>query len=150
MPMLPNTLRVQTEYVLVKSVSPKVLWAESRVQGTGAYFPPFQLHAKIEEEKIGGVTIYCPFGEFHRALGFIKIKAVKMSNHQRLGDGMRLKIVGRLEAGETQNQIYREFSLTPCVMSNIETVSGYRINQKKDWARSSISPMDKKISICQL
>ncbi|GFX75216.1 hypothetical protein TNCV_3171431 [Trichonephila clavipes] len=27
--MPPNTLRVHTEYVLVKSVGPKVLWAES-------------------------------------------------------------------------------------------------------------------------
>ncbi|GFW23926.1 hypothetical protein TNCV_946101 [Trichonephila clavipes] len=27
-------------YVLIKSVGPKVLWAESRVQGTGEYFPP--------------------------------------------------------------------------------------------------------------
>ncbi|GFV32389.1 hypothetical protein TNCV_1676751 [Trichonephila clavipes] len=33
MPVPPNTLRVHTEYVLVKSVGPKVLWAESRVQG---------------------------------------------------------------------------------------------------------------------
>ncbi|GFV54550.1 hypothetical protein TNCV_955331 [Trichonephila clavipes] len=30
-PMPPNTLRVHTEYVLVKSVGPKDLWAESRV-----------------------------------------------------------------------------------------------------------------------
>ncbi|GFV09735.1 uncharacterized protein TNCV_2597901 [Trichonephila clavipes] len=34
----PNTLRVHTEYVLVKSVGPKVLWAESLVQGTGENF----------------------------------------------------------------------------------------------------------------
>ncbi|GFW17124.1 uncharacterized protein TNCV_2762481 [Trichonephila clavipes] len=39
-PMPQNTLRVHTEYVLVKSVGPKVLWDESRVQGTGEYFPP--------------------------------------------------------------------------------------------------------------
>ncbi|GFX65375.1 hypothetical protein TNCV_4474951 [Trichonephila clavipes] len=32
-PMPPNTFRVHTEYLLVKSVDPKVLWAESRVQG---------------------------------------------------------------------------------------------------------------------
>ncbi|GFU54404.1 uncharacterized protein TNCV_3938071, partial [Trichonephila clavipes] len=38
--MPPNTLRVHTEYVLVESVGPKVLWAELRVQGTGEYFPP--------------------------------------------------------------------------------------------------------------
>ncbi|GFU07477.1 uncharacterized protein TNCV_2224731 [Trichonephila clavipes] len=55
--MPPNTLRVHTEYVLVKSVGPKVSWAESRVQGTGEYFPPLQFHAKIGEMEIGGVVI---------------------------------------------------------------------------------------------
>ncbi|GFX96142.1 uncharacterized protein TNCV_2290311 [Trichonephila clavipes] len=45
MPVSPNTLRIHTEYVLVKSVSPNVLWAESRVQGTGENFPPLQFHA---------------------------------------------------------------------------------------------------------
>ncbi|GFV19694.1 uncharacterized protein TNCV_479201 [Trichonephila clavipes] len=49
-PMPPNTLRVHTEYVLVKSVGPKVLWAESPVQGTGEYFPPLQFHGKIVEK----------------------------------------------------------------------------------------------------
>ncbi|GFY14561.1 kunitz-type serine protease inhibitor bitisilin-3 [Trichonephila clavipes] len=44
-PMPPNTLRVPTEYVLVKSLGPNVLWAESRVQGTGEHFPPLQFHA---------------------------------------------------------------------------------------------------------
>ncbi|GFX62967.1 hypothetical protein TNCV_1100601 [Trichonephila clavipes] len=34
-PVPPNTLRVHT--VLVKSADPKVLWAVSRVQGTGEY-----------------------------------------------------------------------------------------------------------------
>ncbi|GFU51848.1 uncharacterized protein TNCV_3733591 [Trichonephila clavipes] len=63
--MPPNTLRVHTEYVLVKSEGPKVLWVESRVQGTGEYF-----HANIEEFDIGGVAIYCPFGEFRRANSF--------------------------------------------------------------------------------
>ncbi|GFX22333.1 uncharacterized protein TNCV_1815351 [Trichonephila clavipes] len=65
--MPPNTLRVHTEYVLVKSVGPNVLWAESRVQGTGEYFPPLQFHGKIVEVEIGGVAIYHPFGEFRRA-----------------------------------------------------------------------------------
>ncbi|GFW24861.1 uncharacterized protein TNCV_1961261 [Trichonephila clavipes] len=64
--MPPNTLRVHTEYVLVKSVGPKVLWAESRVQGTGEYFPPLQSHVKIVEVEIGGAAIYRPFEEFRR------------------------------------------------------------------------------------
>ncbi|GFX27575.1 uncharacterized protein TNCV_4996301 [Trichonephila clavipes] len=60
--MPPKTHRVHTEYVLVKLVDPKVLWAESRVQGTGEYFPPS--HGKIVEVEIGSVAIYRPFGEF--------------------------------------------------------------------------------------
>ncbi|GFU69987.1 uncharacterized protein TNCV_1879451 [Trichonephila clavipes] len=65
--MPPNTLRVHTEYVLVKSVGPKVLRAKSRMQGTGEYFPPLQSHGKIVEVEISGVVIYCPFGELRRA-----------------------------------------------------------------------------------
>ncbi|GFY14689.1 hypothetical protein TNCV_647331 [Trichonephila clavipes] len=45
--MPPNTLRVHTEYVLIKSVGPKVLWAELRVQGTEESFPLLQFHSKI-------------------------------------------------------------------------------------------------------
>ncbi|GFT53278.1 uncharacterized protein TNCV_4233721 [Trichonephila clavipes] len=65
--MPTNTLGVHTEYVLVKSVDLKVLWAESRVQGTGEYFPPLQSQGKIVEVEIGDVAIYRPFGEFHQA-----------------------------------------------------------------------------------
>ncbi|GFX29155.1 integrase catalytic domain-containing protein [Trichonephila clavipes] len=64
--MPTNTLRVHMEYVLVKSVGPKVLWADSRVQGPGEYFPQLQFHAKIVEVEIGDVAIYHPFGEFRR------------------------------------------------------------------------------------
>ncbi|GFU81513.1 hypothetical protein TNCV_4926441 [Trichonephila clavipes] len=42
-PMPPNTLRVHTLYVLVKSVGPKILWVvttEIRSTGVGEYFPP--------------------------------------------------------------------------------------------------------------
>ncbi|GFW82212.1 uncharacterized protein TNCV_5056871 [Trichonephila clavipes] len=53
--------------MLIKSVGPKVLWAESQVQGTGEYFPLLQFHAKIVEVEIGGVAICRPFGEFRRA-----------------------------------------------------------------------------------
>ncbi|GFU25300.1 uncharacterized protein TNCV_1739441 [Trichonephila clavipes] len=66
-PLPPNTLRVHTEYVLVKSVGPKALWDESQVQGTGKYFPLLQTHGKIVEVEIGGVAVYRLFGEFRRA-----------------------------------------------------------------------------------
>ncbi|GFV55421.1 uncharacterized protein TNCV_2463111 [Trichonephila clavipes] len=68
-PVPPNTLRVHTEYMFVKSVGPKVLWAEARGQGAGQYFPPLQFLVKIVEVEveIGGVAISRPFGEFRRA-----------------------------------------------------------------------------------
>ncbi|GFX78788.1 uncharacterized protein TNCV_1919211 [Trichonephila clavipes] len=72
--MPPNTLRIHTEYVLVKSVGPKVLWAESQVQRTVEYFPPLQFHAKIVEVEIGGVAIYRPFGEFRRANSYCHLE----------------------------------------------------------------------------
>ncbi|GFT44081.1 hypothetical protein TNCV_2452611 [Trichonephila clavipes] len=34
---------------------------------TGEYFPPLQFNVKIVEVELGGVAIYRPFGEFHRA-----------------------------------------------------------------------------------
>ncbi|GFW19393.1 hypothetical protein TNCV_1602871 [Trichonephila clavipes] len=45
--MPPNTLRVHTEYVLVESVGPKVLWAESRVQGLENISLPFSSMPKL-------------------------------------------------------------------------------------------------------
>ncbi|GFV43100.1 uncharacterized protein TNCV_1409971 [Trichonephila clavipes] len=74
-PMPQNTLRVHMEYVLVESGGPKVLWAESRVQETGEYFPPLQSHDKIVEVKIGGVAIYRPFGEFRRDNSYCHLEA---------------------------------------------------------------------------
>ncbi|GBM75032.1 Transposable element Tcb2 transposase [Araneus ventricosus] len=42
-----------------------------------------------------------------------------MSNHQRLDDGMRWRIVGRLEEGQSKVQICREFNLTPSIVCNL-------------------------------
>ncbi|GFT65085.1 hypothetical protein TNCV_294271 [Trichonephila clavipes] len=47
MPVTPNTLRVHTEYVLAKSVGPKILWAESRVQRTGEISLHFSAMPKL-------------------------------------------------------------------------------------------------------
>ncbi|GFX18973.1 uncharacterized protein TNCV_322781 [Trichonephila clavipes] len=65
---MPDTTKYPPcTHVLVKSEVPKVLWAESRVQGTGEYFLPLQFHDKIVEVQIGDVAIYRPFREFRRA-----------------------------------------------------------------------------------
>ncbi|KFM59504.1 hypothetical protein X975_12997, partial [Stegodyphus mimosarum] len=42
-----------------------------------------------------------------------------MSNRQRLDDGKRWRIVGRLEAGQSQVQICRECNLTPSLVCNL-------------------------------
>ncbi|GFV95982.1 hypothetical protein TNCV_2096511 [Trichonephila clavipes] len=63
-PKPPNTLRTHTEYKLVKSVGPKVLWAGSRLRGTREYFRPLQFHGKIVEVEIFGVAIFRTFRNF--------------------------------------------------------------------------------------
>ncbi|GFV14180.1 uncharacterized protein TNCV_526541 [Trichonephila clavipes] len=63
--MPPNTLRIHTEYVLVKSVG---LVTSA---GTGEYFPPLQFPCRnCGGRDKGGVAIYRPFGEFRRAKSY--------------------------------------------------------------------------------
>ncbi|GFT00029.1 uncharacterized protein TNCV_420561 [Trichonephila clavipes] len=80
MPVPQNTLRVHTEYVVVKSVGPKVLWAESRVQGTGENFPPLQFHTLIVKVDIDGGAIYrnvlSSLREFHRTKSYCHLYGV--------------------------------------------------------------------------
>ncbi|GFT08930.1 hypothetical protein TNCV_4104381 [Trichonephila clavipes] len=73
--MPPNTLRVHTEYVLFKSVGLKVLWADSRVQGTGENFPQF--HDKIAEVEIVLPSIVPSgnFAELNRTVACMVLKA---------------------------------------------------------------------------
>ncbi|XP_054709011.1 nephrin-like [Uloborus diversus] len=42
-----------------------------------------------------------------------------MSEHHRLGEGMRWRIVGRLEAEQSRAQVARELGVTPSVVSNL-------------------------------
>ncbi|GFX08885.1 hypothetical protein TNCV_2965961 [Trichonephila clavipes] len=73
--MPTNTLRVHTEYVLVKSVGPKVLWTESRVQGTEEYFPPLQFHAKIVEVVLPSIVPSGNFAVLIRSVTCMVLKA---------------------------------------------------------------------------
>ncbi|GFS71316.1 hypothetical protein TNCV_5050591 [Trichonephila clavipes] len=67
--MPPNTLRVHTEYVLVKSEGPKSCGLSHERRGL-ENFSPLQFHAEIVEMEIGGVAIYRPFGEFRRVKSY--------------------------------------------------------------------------------
>ncbi|GFV82026.1 hypothetical protein TNCV_3152241 [Trichonephila clavipes] len=70
---MPNVTKYpsSTHAVRARSFSgSEVLWAESRAQGTGEYFPPLQFHAEIVEVEIGSVVIYRPLGEFRRAKSY--------------------------------------------------------------------------------
>ncbi|GFX98470.1 uncharacterized protein TNCV_4002391 [Trichonephila clavipes] len=82
MPVLPNTFRVHTEYVLVKSVGPKVLWAESRVQKTGENFPSLQFHAFHAAPSI--VMFYRPFVNFTELNCNVTCMVLKAKANDRL------------------------------------------------------------------
>lgn len=56
---------------------------------------------------------------FSQELGkFYKLSG-KMSSHERMDDGMRWRIVGRLEAGQSQAQVATELNVTPSVVCNL-------------------------------
>lgn len=56
---------------------------------------------------------------FFAIFGAIQKQSVKLSNHQLLYDGMRLRIAGRLETCRSQVLIPREFIVTPSVVFNL-------------------------------
>ncbi|GFV12742.1 uncharacterized protein TNCV_1367121 [Trichonephila clavipes] len=63
--MPPNTLRVHTEYGLVKSVGPKILWAESREQGDWRIFTsPFSFISKLWRWRSVVSPSIVPLGNF--------------------------------------------------------------------------------------
>ncbi|GFS52545.1 uncharacterized protein TNCV_4851891 [Trichonephila clavipes] len=66
--MPPNTLRVHTEYVLVTSGGLNSCGLSHEHRDL-RIFPSPSVHAEIMVE-IGGVTIYRPFREFHRAKSY--------------------------------------------------------------------------------
>ncbi|GFU60316.1 uncharacterized protein TNCV_3404591 [Trichonephila clavipes] len=64
--MPPNTLRVHTEYVLVKSAGP-LSCGLNHERRDGEYFPPLQFTCRnCGGGDRGRVAIYRPFGEFRR------------------------------------------------------------------------------------
>ncbi|GFW30126.1 uncharacterized protein TNCV_1054371 [Trichonephila clavipes] len=79
-PMPPNTLRVYTEYLLVKSVGPKVSCGLNhecrRLENIS-----LQSHGKIVEVEIGGVAIYRPFDEFRRANSYYHLYGAQGQRH---------------------------------------------------------------------
>ena len=43
----------------------------------------------------------------------------EMSEHHHLDESMRRRIVGRLDAGQSQAQVARELDITPSAISNL-------------------------------
>ncbi|GFV52267.1 hypothetical protein TNCV_3197671 [Trichonephila clavipes] len=83
--MPPNTLRVHTGNVLVKSGGLKILWAESRVQDTGEYFPSLQFHAKVGEVEKGVVSpSIIPLGNFAELIRSVTCMVLKAKSNDRL------------------------------------------------------------------
>ncbi|GFX75141.1 hypothetical protein TNCV_3170681 [Trichonephila clavipes] len=76
--MPPNILRVRACQISWS----ESLVAESRVQGTGEYFPPLQFHAEIVEVEI--FAIYRFFGEFRRTNSYCHLHGA-----QGQGQGQR-------------------------------------------------------------
>ncbi|GFY11445.1 hypothetical protein TNCV_3182841 [Trichonephila clavipes] len=78
MPVPPNTLRVHTECVLVKSVDPKVLWADSRLQGLEKISIPFSSMSKfVRWRQVVSSSIVPPgnFAELIRTVTCMVLKA---------------------------------------------------------------------------
>ncbi|GBN12829.1 Transposable element Tcb2 transposase [Araneus ventricosus] len=74
-----------------------------------------------------------------------------MSNHQRLDDGMRWGIVGRLEAGQSLLQICREFNLTPSIVCNLwkqfQDTGSIEIKPGQGRPRATTATEDRYLSI---
>ncbi|GFW41113.1 hypothetical protein TNCV_415221 [Trichonephila clavipes] len=88
-PMSPNTLRVHTEYVLIKSVGSKVLWvvtAETTCAGGWRIFPPYPVpclncgggdrwcvatNRKVQPASQALAILIPSLREFHRAKSLI-------------------------------------------------------------------------------
>ncbi|GFV05084.1 uncharacterized protein TNCV_222982 [Trichonephila clavipes] len=72
--MPPNTLRVHTEYVLVKSVGLKSCGLSNERRGLDNISLSFSSITEIVEVKVGGVAIYRPFG-LNRTVTCMVLKA---------------------------------------------------------------------------
>ncbi|GFU54732.1 uncharacterized protein TNCV_1037771 [Trichonephila clavipes] len=68
--MPPNTLRVHTEYVLVKSVGPKSCELSHERRDWRIFPSPSVSCRNCGGGDRSGVAIYCTFGEFHRAKSY--------------------------------------------------------------------------------
>ncbi|GFS62933.1 uncharacterized protein TNCV_2054191 [Trichonephila clavipes] len=74
--MPPNTLRILTEYVLVKSADPKSCGL-SHERRDWRIFPSPSVQCSNCGGGIGGVAIYLPLGEFCRAKSYCHMYAAQ-------------------------------------------------------------------------
>ncbi|GFX93624.1 uncharacterized protein TNCV_1588011 [Trichonephila clavipes] len=91
--MPPNTLREHTEFVLVKSVGPKVSWAESRMQGDWRIFHSPSVHC----QNCGGGDRWCrhlsSLWEFFLAKSELKVNDRHVSQYEKCLVGDKQKYI---------------------------------------------------------
>ncbi|GFX19934.1 hypothetical protein TNCV_1434941 [Trichonephila clavipes] len=78
--MPPNILRVHTEYVLVKSVGLKALWAEIASTGDWRIFPSLSVPCL---NCGGGIAIYRPFWNFSELIRIVTCMVLKAKANDR-------------------------------------------------------------------
>ncbi|GFT69483.1 uncharacterized protein TNCV_1297671 [Trichonephila clavipes] len=87
--MLPNTFRVHTEYVLVKSVVSKVLWVESRVQGLENLSLPFSSMPKLLRWRCVVSLSVVPSGNFTEIIRTVTCMVLKAKVNDKRTSGPR-------------------------------------------------------------
>ncbi|GFV30147.1 hypothetical protein TNCV_96241 [Trichonephila clavipes] len=82
-PMPPNTLRVHSEYVLVKSVGPNFLWAESRVRGLENISLPFSSMSKLWRWRYVVSPSIVPSENFAELIRTVTCMVIKANGNDR-------------------------------------------------------------------
>ncbi|GFS99037.1 hypothetical protein TNCV_1890471 [Trichonephila clavipes] len=80
--MPPNTLRVHTEYVLVKSGGPKFLWAESRDRGLDNISLPFSSMSKLWRWRYVVSPSIVPSGNFTELIPTVTCMVLKANDRR--------------------------------------------------------------------
>ncbi|GFX00388.1 uncharacterized protein TNCV_4680631 [Trichonephila clavipes] len=103
--MPPNTIRVHTEYVLVKSVGPKSCGLSHERRVWRIFLSP-SVHAEIVEVEVGGVAIYRPFGKFRRGKSYCHLYGAQGQRQAYFLFHATMNFVG-LDLTETSDRAFK-------------------------------------------